>query len=289
MKECDPRQISLSEFGMARPPLVCFAMHRRIRAGFTLVELLTAGVVFILLLMLVTQLLGLTQDSSSRMKRKINAEHEARNTLDRIGRDIAQAIFRADVDFKAVSLAGNDAMAFLTEAPSYNSSRRLALISYRVRAAGLERGVLGLDVDKMVFLPGTLDTISGTTEGKPLDEILLDEAYDLISPGVVRAEFFLVNKNGGLLDANAEWKPRDIDGVLAVLVIMSSDVRKLLSDDDVILLANQFPDLTLPSLPESPADSWIGVLESPAFQAQQLPLRVKQELRVSQRFYPLVP
>ncbi len=269
--------------------IACFAAPRRIRAGFTLVELLTAGVVFILLLMLITQLMGLTQDSSSRVKRKINAENEARYTLDRIGNDIAQAVFRADVDFKAVSLTGNDAMAFLTEAPSYNPSRRLALISYRVRAAGLQRGVLGLDINKMVFLPGTLDTISGTTEGRPLDEILPDEAYDLISPGVIRAEFFLVNKNGGLLNANAEWKPRDVDGVLAVFVIMSSDVRKLLSDDDVILLANQFPDLTLSSLPESPANPWIEALESPAFQAQQIPARAKQELRVCQRFYPLVP
>lgn len=262
---------------------------RRVPAGFTVLELLTACVVFCILVVLVARLMGLVQESSSHTQRQIDAGQEARYALDRLGGDLGQALFRPDVDFKIVSLDGNDTLAFLAQVPSYDSARKLALVSYRVRPGGLQRGVLSLDLDKMVFLPGTLETIGGANASAAPDEILPDAAYDPISSGILRAEFLLVGKDGGFVDSSAAWKPDSVEGVLVVFLITSKEARKLLADSDAVSLAAQFPDLTPSAFPQSPAASWNALIESPGFQAQPIPARVKQELRVCQRFYSLRP
>jgi prepilin-type N-terminal cleavage/methylation domain-containing protein len=260
------------------------ALTKNESKGFTLVELMAATVVFCVLVFLVMQLMNLAQGASEQTKRRIGSGQEARFALDRIAEDLRDAVVRDDVDFKVVSRAGgNDAIVFIARVPSYKSQRRLALISYRVASGGLERGILSLDEQKMVFLPDPLTAITGV--GSTVDQILDDKDYDLVSSGIVRMEFLLVGKNGLFLSSGASVK--EAEGVLAVVVVLSREARALIDSAGVQTLAASFADLdagTL-ALPANPSGSWAAALVSDTVQNLELPRRVKQDVKVFHRYY----
>ena len=275
------RFIERRDIGLAIPKA-----RGRITA-FTLLELLAAVAVFAILLVCVTQMLNLGQQASSKAFLRIETEQEARFVLDRMAEDLNRAVIRSDVDFQISRLAGNDALALYAEIPTYGAGRRLGLVTYRVRPEGIQRGLGDPGEAGMAFLPRTLLNHSGSTV--PPDAVLDDALHDPLSANVLRAEFIAIDQSGNALPAAAAWNPATVSGLLGVLVVVDKASRELMTDSQVQAVADQFPDLPTQANTKFADISapWTTAILSSGFQALDLPGRVKQNIRVYQRFFPL--
>src|SRR5438270_5562407 len=119
--------IRLSEDRLALPGL---SLHRRGATGFTLVELLVSMGVLVLLVFLASQLVNSAATITTLGHKRMDADSEARQVLDRMAIDFAQMVKRTDVDYYLKSSAtgigvrnllqpGNDKIAFYSAVPGY--------------------------------------------------------------------------------------------------------------------------------------------------------------------------
>ena len=100
--------------------------------GFTLAELLVTMSVLALLVFLFTQLLNSAATTMNLGNKRMDADSQARQLLDRMAIDFAQMVKRPDVDYYLKSSAaaplrhvlqpGNDQIAFFSTVPGYNPS-----------------------------------------------------------------------------------------------------------------------------------------------------------------------
>src|SRR5262249_1339264 len=118
-------------------------------AGFTLAELLVTTGVLVLLVFLAAQLFNTTATVTILAHKKIDADSQARQVLDRIAVDFAQMVKRSDVDYyvkasggvtqRTVPQPGNDQIAFYSCVPGYypstGSQSPVSLVAYRVNAS----------------------------------------------------------------------------------------------------------------------------------------------------------
>ena len=165
----------------ARLPLQC-----RGAAGFTLAELLVSAGVLVLLVFLFTQLLNSAATVMTVGNKRMDADSQARQLLDRMAIDFTQMMKRSDVDYFAKgtaapnsvggTIAGNDQIAFYSTVPGYYSqagyNSNASLVAYRVNADShsasynrLERMGKGLALNgayaasiPLLFLDGTTST-----------------------------------------------------------------------------------------------------------------------------------
>ncbi|HZS18343.1 MAG TPA: prepilin-type N-terminal cleavage/methylation domain-containing protein, partial [Candidatus Udaeobacter sp.] len=90
--------------------------------GFTLVELLIAVSVLVLLVLLATQLLNSAATITTLAHKRMDADSQARQVLDRMALDLVQMVKRSDVDYcvkssataplRRVIQSGNDWIGF---------------------------------------------------------------------------------------------------------------------------------------------------------------------------------
>src|SRR6266545_4325154 len=128
-------------------------------AAFTLAELLVSVGVLVLLVLLATQLLNSAATITTLGHKKMDADSQARQVLDRMAIDFAQMIKRSDVDYYLKSSAapplrnvpqpGNDQIAFYSAVPGYypadNYQSPVSLVAYRVNGQNrLEKMSKGL-------------------------------------------------------------------------------------------------------------------------------------------------
>jgi hypothetical protein len=175
--------------------------------GFTLAELLVSVSVLVLLVFLAAQLLTSAATITILGHKRMDADSEARQLLDRMAFDFAQMVKRSDVDYYVKSSAGqqrlqNDQIAFYSTVPGYYPSSGaqspLSLVAYRVNSNlnfpaynKLERlgkglvwnGVSTTDTPA-VFLPGLISITwpYATNQNS-------DPAYEVIGPQVFRFEY----------------------------------------------------------------------------------------------------
>jgi hypothetical protein len=138
----------------------CGPVSRSVRhGGFTLVELSVSMGVLVLLVFLFTQLLNSAATVTILGYKKMDADSEARQLLDRMGFDFAQMVKRSDVDYflKASGIrsdcgacgpqtGGNDQAAFYSTVPGYYptptaipagtpiGASPVSLVSYRINS-----------------------------------------------------------------------------------------------------------------------------------------------------------
>jgi type II secretion system protein J len=132
---------------------------RRSNHGFTLAELLVSIVVLVLLVLFVTRLVNSAATITTLGNKRMDADSQARQLLDRMAIDFAQMVKRSDVDYYVKSSAtaplrralqpGNDQLAFYSTVPGYyppsGSQSPVSLVAYRVNAQNkLERMGKGL-------------------------------------------------------------------------------------------------------------------------------------------------
>jgi hypothetical protein len=125
------------------------SLQQRARA-FTLAELLISVSVLVLIVFLATQLLNSAATIATLAHKRMDADSQARQLLDRMAIDFAQMVKRADVDYyvksnppgavglRTVLQPGNDQIAFYSAVPGYypTSSYQspVSLVAYRVNS-----------------------------------------------------------------------------------------------------------------------------------------------------------
>jgi hypothetical protein len=130
------------------------AQFRRI-AAFTVAELLITVGVLALLVFLFTQLLNSAATITTLGHKRMDADSQAREVLDRMSIDFAQMVKRSDVDYYVKSSAasplrnvlqpGNDQIAFFatvpgyyatvpTPAPTFTTKSPVSLVGYRINS-----------------------------------------------------------------------------------------------------------------------------------------------------------
>src|SRR5207245_4728045 len=111
-------------------------------AGFTLAELLVSIGVLVVLVLLFTQLINGAATVTILGHKRMDADSEARQVLDRMAIDFAQMVKRSDVNYYVKLANGqrlqNDQIAFYSAVPGYNPSSgvpsSVSLVTYRVNS-----------------------------------------------------------------------------------------------------------------------------------------------------------
>lgn len=131
------------------------------RSSFTLIEMLAAMTVLFILMVVVFSIVGYSLTLSNSLGREADSGIEAKEVLDRIGRDIAGMVISRDVDQFYYKTAGNDKMFFYSQQTGYFASgvsytanqSPVSLIGYRINTSDnptglpmLERLARGLTV-----------------------------------------------------------------------------------------------------------------------------------------------
>jgi type II secretory pathway pseudopilin PulG len=189
------------------------------QGGFTLAELLVTMGVLVVLVLLFTQLLNSAATTMTLGSKRMDADSQARQLLDRMTLDFDQMLKRTDVDYFAKRTAppnsiggamnGNDQIAFFSAVPGYGSSSSnqspLSLVSYRVnnslgsasynKVERLGKGLVWNPVSTdsslapIVFLPLTISAMWPYATNQDLDA-----AYEVIGPDVFRFEYYYLLK-----------------------------------------------------------------------------------------------
>jgi len=111
-------------------------------AGFTLTELLVTMGVLVVLVLLFTQLVNSAATTMTLGNKRMDADSQARQLLDRMAIDFDQMLKRTDVSYFVKTTgnteAGNDQIAFFSGVPGYYSqagyNSNASLVAYRVNA-----------------------------------------------------------------------------------------------------------------------------------------------------------
>jgi hypothetical protein len=231
--------------------------------GFTLAELLVSIGVLVLLVLLFTQLLNSAATITSLGHKRMDADSQARQLLDRMAIDFAQMVKRSDVDFFAKgtiapnsvggAMAGNDRIAFYSSVPGYypptGSQSPVSLVAYRINSDStsssynkLERmgkGLVwnGVSTDTpVVFMPLTISANWPAATSSSVS----DGAYEVIGPQVFRFEYRYLLSDGSLSTA-----PGNISGVAAVVVdiaVIDSKSKVLLNNTQIATVAGTLSD-----------------------------------------------
>ncbi|MBN8709115.1 MAG: prepilin-type N-terminal cleavage/methylation domain-containing protein [Verrucomicrobia bacterium] len=233
--------------------------RRRSRAGFTIVEMLVAMAVFAMLLVLITMLFKNASALVMANSKRLDADIQARQLLDRMAVDFAQMLKRDDVDYymksSAAPQAGNDQMAFFSEVPGYFASTTspqspFSLVAYRVnetassgRAHSIERlgkGLLWSGVSdpgaKMAFLPLTIKGLwPQAADGSS------DTDYEQLGTDIFRFEYFYLLKDG-TLSVDFPKSITDVAGICVVVAVIDPKSRTIVTDDQLTTLAGRMAD-----------------------------------------------
>ena len=252
-----------------RPPqdglaVASLPLQRRGAAGFTLAELLISVGVIVLLVFLSTRLINSATTVTILGHKRIDADSEARQVLDRMATDFAQMVKRTDVDYY-VKLANqqrmqNDQIAFYSAVPGYypvsGAQSPVSLIAYRVNSdptspsynkmERLGKGLVWNGVSTtdtpVVFLPFKISTTWPYATNQNPDPSS-PSAYEVIGPDVFRFEYCYLLTSGALSDApclNANGcttlNTRDVAAIVVDLAVIDPRSKVLLTNQQMATL-----------------------------------------------------
>jgi len=232
------------------------------QGGFSLIELLTAAVVFVIIGMIMAQLLASATSVTGTSNKKQEADVQARLVFGRMALDFSRMLKRADVEYFLKKNVGNDQIAFLSEVtgyyPSTASPGTVSVVAYRIRGGtaelkGLERMSAGLSW----FSDGSgespvayhKDIASIYPEATGMNEYA---QYEEIGQGVFRFEVFYLLKSGKL--SEEPWDVgaghtktdglRDVAAICVALAVIDPSVRTRVTTAEVRSLAATMNDFT---------------------------------------------
>ena len=140
--------------------------------GFTLAELLVTMSVLVLLVFLFTQLLNSAATTMTLGNKRMDADSQARQLLDRMAIDFDQMLKRTDVSYYVKTTGntetGNDQIAFFSAVPGYYSqagyNSNASLVAYRVNADSTSASYNKLErMGKGLALNGAYATLDPTS------------------------------------------------------------------------------------------------------------------------------
>jgi type II secretory pathway component PulJ len=235
--------------------------------GFTLAELAISIAVLVLLALLFTQLLNSAATTTTLGNKRMDADSQARQLLDRLAIDFDQMLKRSDVSYYLKTGVfgnvqdGNDQIAFFSAVPGYYPSSAwkspLSVVSYRVNSDStsssynkLQRlgkglvwnGVAPADTP-IVFLPLTISAMwPYATNQDP------DAAYEVIGPDIFRFEYYyLLSSSPSVGTANqlsaGPWIStdtfvvKDVAAIVVAIAVIEPKSRVLLTTANMEKLA----------------------------------------------------
>lgn len=262
--------------------------------SFTLVEVLVALAVLGLLLIMVLSILKNLSAAITSSDKRQESISQARQSLNRIGVDLASQIRRQDIPYgyapvgSVSDYTGNDQLAFFTEGKSYTGTRNVIEAAYRVNSKtyALERAAVSINWGDSVdwFLP----TNQTNTFQNTLPQIAESE-WQEISPAIFRFEVcFLFNDQTSGARTLDTKPPTTIDKLVALVItvaVLDSTERAKLSTTQLKNLADALPD---PSVNENPLVLWEGLIQSNGFSSQTAVARpITSSIRCFQQYFPV--
>ena len=221
---------------------------RRSRAAFTLTELLVTMGVLVVLVLLFTQLLNSAATTMTLGNKRMDADSQARQLLDRMAIDFDQMLKRTDVSYYVKTTgntqAGNDQIAFFSAVPGYYSqagyNSNASLVAYRVNADStsasynkLERMGKGFPLNgayttapiPLLFRDGTSNTTIQGVWPAAASSTTADPDYETAGPQVFRFEYYyLLSSSRSVGTANqlsaGPWSSTDTFSVKDVAAIV---------------------------------------------------------------------
>jgi len=236
-------------------------------SGFSLIELLTAAVVFVILGVLIAQLLSSATLITGLSNKKQVADAQARTIFSRMALDFGRMLKRSDMEYYLQRQPGDDRLAFLSEVSGYYPSTAtpgtLSVVSYRMGSSpgeykGLERYGKGLSwlTDASGETPAVFRSAIGTFAPEAVGSAVSSE-YEEIGPGVIRLEYFYLLKNGLLSevpwDVSAGHSQvdgfKDVAAICVVIAVIDPSVIGRITPAEIQALAAKLPDFTAASMP----------------------------------------
>jgi len=293
--------------------------HRTLREGaFTLAELVVSIGVLVLLVLLFTQLLNSAATTTTLGNKRVDADSQARQLLDRMAIDFDQILKRSDVSYyvkTGSTQAGNDQIAFFSAVPGYypsNSNQSpLSLVAYRVNSNPtfasynkLERLGKGLIWNGVSATPTPAPMVF-----KPLRIIDMwqyatnqdsDPDYEVVSPDVFRFEYYYLlstalsadalshggvanQLSGGPWTSADTFSVKDVAAIVVAIAVIEPKSKVLLSNDQIATLAGTLPDFTTGSAPGVLITQWQTALNGNT----TLPRPAISSVRLYERYFYL--
>ena len=311
----------LGQAQATRPPedglaVASLPLQRRGTAGFTLAELLVSIGVLVVLVLLFTQLINSAATVAILGHKRMDADSQARQLLDRMAIDFDQMLKRSDVSYYVKALgnteAGNDQIAFFSAVPGYYPSSGapspVSLVAYRVNADPasssynkLERlgkgliwnGVSTTDTP-VVFLPVTISTMWPYATDPRLPDTSSPSAYEVIGPDVFRFEYYYLlssspsvgtpnQLSAGAWTSTDTFSVKDVAAIVVAIAVIEPKSKVLLSNDQIAALAGTLPDFTTGSAPGQFLTQWQAALDANT----SLPRPAISGIRLYERYFYL--
>ncbi len=305
--------------------ICCAVPSRKIRQGFTLVELLVAMTVLLLIFAVCAALTLEAQNLLNHSTEKMDADAQARLVFDRLTIDLTSMLKRTDVDYivkdSNQTQAGNDNMAFYAMASGYFSAspdpaprNKVSLLAYRIysqtyQMQRLAKGTGWNTISSgipMVFLPATLSTtwanLAGTGAGGYPDLNLgTDTDYQVLADGVFRLEYCYILSDGTFSNVPFLSTPnhtalngwQDVSAIYMAIAVLDDRSRALVAHGantpDLSGVTSALGDFKVganQSLP--PIAQWQTVINQSNFATQaNLPVQAAQAVRIFARTIPI--
>ena len=283
-------------------------------AGFTLVELLVVMAVLSLLVVMFTQLMNGAALGVNQGTRRIEEDTEARLVLDRLASDFAGMLRRDDVDYSFVRQAGDDFLSFYTQTepgkpasasgvptPVPGVQRTTALVGVRINTntssldyGRLERAAVDLSSNGLTFAP-TQNGVYAPSFTQPNSlPVITDAEYHLLGRGVFRFEicFLYKDPNSGAVTLLATLPPSTarsgIQALVVAVAVLDATSRRTITTAQLAELHTALADYTDQNASGNRdiAAVWGDAVNSSTF-VTDLPLPIRQGVKVYQRYYPL--
>jgi len=239
-------------------------------SGFTLAELLVSVGVLVVLVLLFTQLLNSAATTMTLGNKRMDADSQARQLLDRMASDFDQMLKRTDVSYYVKTLGniqtGNDQIAFFSAVPGYYSqagyNSNASLVAYRVNADStsasynkLERMGKGLALNgaypnsiPLLFLDSTTSpttTIQGVWPAAASSTIA-DSDYETAGPQVFRFEYYYLLSSNFITPNQLSAGPwasidtfsvKDVAAIIVAIAVIEPKSKVLLTTANMEKLA----------------------------------------------------
>jgi hypothetical protein len=293
-------------------------VRRRVRVGgFTLAELLVTMGVLVLLVFLFTQLLNSAATVTTLGSKRMDADSQARQLLDRMANDFDQMLKRTDVSYYVKTTgntqAGNDQIAFFSAVPGYYSqagyNSNASLVAYRVNADStsasynkLERMGKGLALNgayatpvPLLFLDSANTTTIQNIWPAAASSTSADQDYETAGPQIFRFEYYyllssspsvgLANQlTAGSWSSTNTFSVKDVAAIVVAIAVIEPKSKVLLSNDQVAALAGTLPDFTTDWVPGQLLTQWQNALNANTL---GLPRAAISGIRLYERYFYL--
>jgi hypothetical protein len=252
--------------------------------------------------------------------KRMDADSQARQLLDRMAIDFDQMLKRTDVSYYVKTTgntqAGNDQIAFFSAVPGYYSqggyNSNVSLVAYRVNADStsasynkLERMGKGLALNAayptapipLLFLDSTTSPTTTIQNIWPAaaSSTTADSDYETAGPQVFRFEYYYLlssspsvgtanQLSAGLWSNVNSFVIKDVAAIVVTIAAIEPKSKVLLNNDQIAALAGTLPDFTTNSTPGLLLKQWQDALDANAI---GLPRPAISGVRLYERYFYL--